>query len=66
MRRCKPVETEMGVGIAQQEHELKKKHAGRPDAGSSSKPGQNELSDQRLHLEEEERCGKDLERKKEP
>lgn len=66
MRRGKPVETEMGVGIAQQEHELKKKHAGRPDAGSSSKPGQNEFSNQRLHLEEEKRCGKDLERKKEP
>ena len=62
----KSVEAQMSVGIAQQQHDLKKKHAGRPDAGSSSKPRENELSDQRFHLKEEEGCSEDLERKKEP
>src|ERR1039457_2150757 len=42
------------VDITEEQHELKEEHAGAPDSGGSSKPGQDHFGDDRLHLEQEE------------
>lgn len=45
------------VGVAGKEEALEEEHAGRPDRRRAAEPGQNELPDDRLDLEEE-KCAK--------
>jgi hypothetical protein len=45
----------MGIQIPEQQHHLEKQQAGGPDRGRSAEPGQNNLRDHRLHLEQQER-----------
>src|SRR6266567_8927380 len=52
----------MRIGIAGQQHHLKKEHASGPDAWSTAKPGQDIFADQRLHLEQQKRSDKDCQR----
>ena len=42
------------VGIAREEHDLEKQHARRPHPRTAAEPRQDELADDRLHLEEQE------------
>src|ERR1041384_3783239 len=45
---------QMRVGVAKEKRHLKKHHASGPYSGTSSKPRQNVLSDERLDLEKQE------------
>ena len=44
----------MRVEVTQQQYQLEEKHAGGPDRSGAAEPGQNHLSDQRLHLKQQE------------
>ena len=44
----------MRVGVAPEQHDLKKKHACRPDTRTATEPRENELADQWLDLEKQE------------
>ena len=60
--RFEQARTEMRISVAGQEHDLKEKHAGCPNAGASTEPGKNIFADNRLHLEEQESTGEDRQR----
>ena len=49
---------QMGIDVAQQEHELEEKNAGRPHSGGSAEVGKEHLADHRLANEKEERAEK--------
>jgi len=44
----------VGVEIAQQQDQLEKQHAGRPNGCRATKPRQNHLANQGLYLEQQE------------
>jgi hypothetical protein len=50
---------QVGVEISQQEHHLEEEEAGGPDGGRATKPGQDDLGDDGLHLEEQEGAQQD-------
>ncbi len=52
--RLEIADDRVGVKIAQQEHHLEKEETGGPDGGRPAEPGQDDLGDYRLHLEEQE------------
>ena len=54
----------MCVRIPTQEEYLEEEHAGGPDAGPTSKPGEDELADHRLDLEQQESSKKNRQREK--
>src|SRR5690242_287816 len=54
--RAKTPRKKMRVEVAKQEDYLKEQQADRPDRRDSSKPGKNDFSNQRLHLEEKKRA----------
>ena len=55
-RREKPGQ-QVGIGVAGKQHHLEKKHRRRPHGRTAAEPGKNELAQQRLHFEQQERAG---------
>jgi hypothetical protein len=49
----------MDVAIANEQHDLKKEHTGRPYRWATAEPGEDDFADQRLHLKKEKRAEKD-------
>jgi len=43
------------VSVAEQQGDLEEEHAGDPDGRRTAEPGQNQLGDHRLYLEQQER-----------
>jgi len=52
-RQTQPAEKQVRVDVSQEQGALKKQHCGRPNGWTASKPGQDKLADQRLHLKEQ-------------
>ena len=50
-----PVEP-VRVGVAAEQRHLEEEHATGPDRGRSAEPRQDQLGDERLHLEEQKRA----------
>ena len=65
-RAGKEADAGVRVGVAGKEEALEEEHAGRPDRRRAAEPGQNELPDDRLDLEEEKRAERDREGEMEP
>ena len=63
LARPKPLTEQMGIGIAGQQEDLEEQHAGSPNPGTASKPGQNIFGDERLDLEHQEGAQEDGEGK---
>ena len=53
----------MRVSIPAQQGHLEEEHAARPDRGRSAEPRQNQLGNERLHLEEQKRAEQNGRRK---
>jgi hypothetical protein len=49
----------VGVEISQQEDDLEKDHAGRPDGLRPPEPGEDDPGENELHLEQQERAKSD-------